>query len=109
MNRSPKSQRNVVEEFVDQVRKYLTLIDTIEGRAPREFLMECAVVLPNLYASGMQLPDVDLPDDDPLEGKAPAVECTMGSIMKVLAGHDVYREVFDPFSDEEAIKGTLSD
>jgi len=52
---------------------------------------------------------VDLPDDDPLEGKENTIEPPMGKIMSALGKYDVYSEVFDPVYDKEAITSTISD
>jgi hypothetical protein len=55
------------------------------------------------------LPDVELPEDNPLDEKTNNIESPMGKIMKLLGRYDIYSQVFDPVADTEAIKTTLSD
>ena len=99
----------MVEQFVELVREYLALIDGLPGLSAREFLLQCAILLPQLYSLSQQLPDIDLPEDEPLEAQEPAIEPPMANIMNLLGKHDVYSEVFDPLSQEDAIKSTRSD
>jgi hypothetical protein len=99
----------MVEQFVEVIRKYLALIDGLPGPTAREFLSECAILLPQIYAFSQQLPDVVLMDDDALVAEEHKIESPMGRIMNLLGKYDVYSEVFDPVFDEEAIKTTLSD
>jgi Domain of unknown function (DUF5063) len=103
------SQGAMVEQFVKLVRNYLALIDGLPSPMPREFLLECASLLPQIYSLSQQLPDVDLPEDDPLEETQDKLESPMGKIRHLLGKYDVYSEVFDPVVEEDAIKATLSD
>ena len=98
----------MVEQFVQLIRRYLALIDALSGLTPREFLIQCAILFPQIYSASHQLPDVELPEDDPLEGEATKRESPMGQIMTLLGKYDVYSEVFDPILEKEAIKTTLS-
>jgi hypothetical protein len=52
---------------------------------------------------------VDLPDDDPLEGKDYTTESPIPRIMNLLETYVVYLEVFDPVYDKEAMTSTISD
>ena len=99
----------MVEPFVELVRKYLALIDGLPGLTAHQFLAECAILLPQLYSSAQQLPDMELPDDDPLEGKEGSIEPPMGNIMNLLGKYDFYSEVFDPIVDQQGIRASLSD
>ena len=99
----------MVGQFVELVREYLALIDGLPGLTARDFLLRCAILLPQIYSLSQQLPEVDLPDDDPLEGKENTIEPPMGKIMSALGKYDVYSEVFDPVYDKEAITSTISD
>ncbi|HKV39916.1 MAG TPA: DUF5063 domain-containing protein [Blastocatellia bacterium] len=99
----------MVEQFVELVREYLALVDGLPGLSARDFLLRCAILLPQLYSLSHQLPDIVLPDSDPLEGKEAAITSPMANIMNLLGKYDLYSEVFDPVSEEEAIKATLSD
>ncbi len=97
----------MIEPFVALVRKYLALVDGLPGPTARDFLLECAILLPQIYSLGQQLPDVELPDKDPVEKKTGRLDCRMGEIMKLLGKYGPYSEVFDPVCDTEAITTTL--
>lgn len=99
----------MVEQFVKVVRKYLALVDGLPTPTTRDFLYQCALLLPQIYHLGQQLPDVELPEKDPPEEETEGVQQPMGRIMKVVGKYDLYAEVFDPVFDTEAIKATLSD
>jgi hypothetical protein len=99
----------MVERFVELVREYLALVDGLSGLSARDFLLRCAILLPQLYSLSHQLPDIVLPEGDPLEGKEDARNPPMANIMNLLGKYDLYSEVFDPVSEEGAIKATLSD
>lgn len=99
----------MVEQFVELVRRYIARIDGLPGPTAREFLLECAILLPQIYSLSHQLPDVDLPESDSLERGTIPIEPPMGKIMKLLGKYDLYSEVFDPLLDTDAIKATLSD
>ena len=90
-------------------REYLALVDGLSGLSARDFLLRCAILLPQLYSLSHQLPDIVLPEGDPLEGKEDARNPPMANIMNLLGKYDLYSEVFDPVSEEGAIKATLSD
>ena len=99
----------MIDQFVELVRKYLALIDGLPNLAPREFLLECAILLPQIYSLSHQLPDVELPDDDSTEENEEEVESPMGKITKLLGKYDLYSTVFDPITDADALKTTMSD
>ena len=97
----------VVDDFVHLVRQYLTLIDVLPGPNAKDFLSNCAIVLPQIYSLAHQLPDVELPDDDPLEGSI-GIESPIGRIIRALGKYDLYYEVFDPVTEKDAIPHSLS-
>jgi Domain of unknown function (DUF5063) len=99
----------MVEQFVELVRKYVALIEALPGQTAREFLLECAVLLPQIYSLGCQLPEVDLPEGDSVEPEPHTIGSPMGKIMGLLGKYDMYSEVFDPVFDHEALTATLSD
>lgn len=99
----------MIDQFVELVREYLALIDGLPGIAPREFLLDCAILLPQIYSLSHQLPDVELPDDDSSEEREEEVESPMGKISNLLGDYDLYSIVFDPITDADALKTTLSD
>ena len=106
----------MIDYFVDLTRKDLALIDGLPGMEAKEFLHNCAILLPQIYSLAQQLPEGELPEDSPseinfeeLQSTRDGIESPMGRIMDVLKGHDLYYEVFDPVNDRDALSSTLSD
>ena len=94
------------EQFVNLVQDYVTLIESIESLRPHEFLSKCADILPQLYTTGRNIPEIDLPDSDETEFD---VKNPMGDIGKLLGRYDWYALVFDPVFEENVVRTTLSD
>jgi len=97
-----------MEIFVALVRSYLRLVEGCDSSTPRDFLGACAVLLPQIYAEGIQLPDVELPEE-PFEFAARTFASPMTRIGKLLGKYDQYAEVFDPVVDREFLLTQLSD
>jgi Domain of unknown function (DUF5063) len=97
-----------MEAFVALVRAYLRLVDSCDAMTPRDFLAECAVLLPQIYAAGIQLPDVELPEED-FAFESRTFDSPMGRIGALLGKYDQYAEVFDPIFDREFLLTHLSD
>ncbi|HJQ23364.1 MAG TPA: DUF5063 domain-containing protein [Blastocatellia bacterium] len=99
----------MAERFVKVVRDYLTLVDGLPGLTAIEFLSQCAILVPQIYALSQQLPDIELTDDEVSEESEDEPEPPMGKIHTLLGKYDLYAEVFDPVFDEAALKTTISD
>jgi hypothetical protein len=97
-----------VEAFIKMVRDYLRLVDNCDTSTPREFLGACVVLLPQIYAAGIQLPDVELPEQE-FEFAQRTFESPMARIGALLGKYDEYAEVFDPVFDREFLVTHLSD
>lgn len=100
--------RTEVDRFVALVRAYVRLVERSASLTPAAFLRRCATLLPRLYASGQELPDVDLEEEDI---EAPAVASPEPALARLLGEHDLYRGTFDPcdLEDDEVVTGALSD
>ena len=119
----------MIEQFVKLVRDYIALIDGLPGLYAREFLSQCAILLPQIYAAAQQLPDIELPNeesgDEPDEegdqwhndltaavekrhSQRSTIVDPLGKLASLLGRFDLYREVFDPVFDTEALTSTLS-
>jgi hypothetical protein len=87
------------------VREYLGLIDRASDLPPYELLDRCAKLLPRIYVAGLELPDIE-PDD---AAGPPSVDSPIATLATRLGRYDHYWEVFDPYVDEPAVVGSLSD
>lgn len=95
----------VVDEFVALVREYVELVDRASAIPAYAFLRSCARVLPRIYATGLDLPDVEPGDED----VAVVVASPLADIKNLLGSFDYYSEVFDPYFDEKLVVASLSD
>jgi len=95
----------VIDEFVALVREYVELIDRAGSTAAHPFLQACARVLPRIYATGLDLPNVEPGDDD----AAPVIASPLTRVKSLLGRYDSYSEVFDPYVDEPPVVGSLAD
>jgi Domain of unknown function (DUF5063) len=99
----------MVERFVKVVRDYLALVDGLPGPTAIEFLSQCVILVPQIYALSQQLPDIELTEDEASEESEVEAEPPMGKIHSLLGKYDLYSAVFDPVFDEAALKTTISD
>ena len=94
-----------IETFLDLARQYCATIQDAASCQPYALLKRCAVLLPELYAAAMHLPEVE-PDKEDLPD--PEVPSPMGVLLKRVGSFDLYMEVFDPVYDKEATPASLS-
>ena len=101
-----------VREFLDIAERYCTTIETHGDYSELQFLQSLDTLLPLLYAKVHGLPDLDVPD----KKQAVSIKDTTNQYFETsyplrdkFGKHDVYREVYDPYSVEDAITATLSD
>jgi len=94
-----------MEHFVELVRKYLGLIEARGSLSADALLRQAASLLPQIYASGLDLPDLSPTS----EVASPHVDSPRRELADILGTRDVYSEVFDPRTKDEAIQTTLSD
>ncbi len=92
----------------------MELAEGVKQFSAHEFLSQCAIVLPQLYAAGHRLPDVEPGEEDPVEdesSKSKRLEqeaLIRDQLASLLGEYDLYSEVFDPVSQKEAVVGRLS-
>lgn len=96
-----------IQRFVSLVREYVTLIDGADTITPHEFLAKCSVLLTELYLLGPHLPDVN-PQNVEVSSKQ-ILKPLLGRLIEILGKYHWYHMVFDPISDEEAIRSSLAD
>lgn len=94
-----------LDDFVGLVRDYKALVDDPGGSTAHGFLRSCASVLPRIYAAGIALPDVE-PEDEDVDR---SVASPMRNLGALLGRYDSYLEIFDPYVDEEPVRGLISD
>ncbi len=95
----------VVDEFAVLVREYVAVVDGASSGTAYAFLRSCAGVLPRIYATGLDLPDVS-PTNDSAE---PVLESPLRRLGQLLGRYDTYSEVFDPYVDETPVVASLAD
>ena len=103
-----RARQSMIDQFLELVRRYLALADEVQQSRARAFLCECAILLPQIYAIGQQLPDVELPDSDQSDG-VENFQSPITTIHQKLGKYDLYWEVFDPVFDTKPVVGLLSD
>lgn len=94
-----------VGAFADLVREYQTLVDEAQPGRVREFLSQCSVLLPRIYAAAAELPDLGLEGEDhELEVASPCLK-----LSRILGDHDLYQLVFDPLRDQNSVTASMAD
>jgi hypothetical protein len=94
------------EGFVALVREYRAVIDGADGRSPHAWLLRWALLLPRIYAAGLALPDVE-PETEEVDTRT--VESPMRRLGAILGRYDSYAEIFDPYEEDEPVRGLISD
>lgn len=101
-----------ITEFAGVAREYCRWCEEPRGSDPRQLHRQVIRLLARLYAAALELPDVDLEDED--ETDAP--DLPNGASEKILRSFkdlpfQYYREIFDPVVDkkDDAVVGDLAD
>ena len=95
-----------IEAFVALIREYRAIIDGADDRAAYTLLRRCSTLLPRIYAAGLTLPDVE-PEQQSVD--AAAVESPMHRLGALFGRYDSYLEIFDPYHEDEPVRGLISD
>jgi hypothetical protein len=95
-----------IQAFVALVREYRAVVDGADDRAPHALLRRCAVLLPRIYAAGLELPDVE-PETESVDTRT--IESPMRRLGALLGQYDSYLEIFDPYEEGEQVRGLISD
>jgi hypothetical protein len=91
--------------------QFVTLIHHHEALPPDALLDRVRLILPRLYAAGLELPDLAI-DDDARDAVRPSTEHLRVALGRRIGhGRNFYAEVFDPYADppEPPVTGSLSD
>jgi len=91
-----------VIEFVERARAYCAFVESAGVFGSVERLRKAAVLLAELYAAGLQLPDVEPVDIDEKESKVEHPRLDLGEA-------ETYWEIFDPYELSEPVAGSLAD
>jgi hypothetical protein len=94
------------EKFIVVVKEYLALIDGAAGYTAHALLRQCAILLPEIYSLGLQLPDVE---PKHIGVHRTRLESPMKTLTDLLGDYNRYKEVYDPLCDVDLIEPTLSD
>jgi len=104
--REPRAEESAAD-FVSLVRRYVAVIDNADdSTAVVDLLSASATLLPQIYAAGQGLPDVE-PESGPSR-HWPQVERPEKKLESILANENLYFEIFDPFDKKSQVSTTLS-
>jgi hypothetical protein len=117
---TPDEIAQIADRFSAIAYQFCSVVDSASGLDRTELLGKLYPVLPALISAAITLPDVSRDDDDELEGSSSRVsdvrhltEQEWGELYKVLKERlgdwDLYRQVFDPTQDNNAVFGSLAD
>ncbi len=106
-------ERNAAR-FKDTAERFCHIVDSASGFGGVEILFRIYQILPTLIGEAVQLPDVELTDDqNPNRLETPGKQeqwKKLYDLLKVKLGDaDLYWQVFDPTKHSEPIHGTLAD
>jgi hypothetical protein len=103
-------------------RQYCSLVESTVTLDKTEFLLQLYRTIPDLIAEAIRLPEVDFDEDEGIEKEARIRQIRAKTQMKEeewgrlynslkerLGEQDLYWQVFDPRTDNEAIRGSLAD
>lgn len=92
-----------VERFVASARAYCDFIENPQSPGMVEHLGKAAVLLAELYAAGLSLPDVEPGDDEETAGAVAVPDARWSGPPEF----ESYWTVFDPYVLEEPVSGSL--
>jgi hypothetical protein len=99
-----------LDQFIVVVKEYVDLVEGSSQIPLHDFLRKCAKLLPQIYSLGLELPEIDLPEQEPNGTIIDEVLSPMPLLKDLIGKHDLYAEVFDPIIlDEDMVIGSLSD
>ena len=113
---------DAVDRFKVIAKKYCSIIDSRHAIEKTDFLLQIYRILPELISEAIRLPLVQLGDDQCEEKEASTRESRAeremkheewwelyNSLKEKFGNWDLYWQVFDPRTDNEAIHGSLAD
>jgi len=111
------NNREIVDRFSVVALQFCSVVDSAPGTDRTELLLEIYRILPSLIHEAVRLPEVELSErHDQFARKARPQEVReqqwaqlYNMLKEKLGDWDLYRQVFEPTKDQEAIFGTLAD
>jgi hypothetical protein len=97
---------STIENFLSLIREYVCLIESTDSFSAHQLLSKCAVLLPQIYSLGCQLPDIEPESDEIVTYE---VSSPKGVLSSKFGKYDMYWEVLDPLFKNEVGAGTLSE
>lgn len=101
----PNSNASRVERFRDIASEYCRLLESDESG--ERVLTSLHVLLPQLCQLAQLLPQGAA--GAPIELERPPPDAALERIQSLLGERTYYREVFDPYSSDDAVEGNLHD
>jgi Domain of unknown function (DUF5063) len=105
-----------VRRFVEAAGKFCSLVENYERLAPYELARRAAELLPALYAAGLALPEVAMPEarsekPDAFYDSVPIKHTAALSraLSDKMGAYDRYWQVPDPFEGEEPVAALLGE
>lgn len=109
-SRPASSADDAWQRFHDEAREYCSVVESVSDYPDADsFYATIAAPLANLYAAGLELPDVS-PTGDDVEVATLGHEAWMAvfrAINDVTGDGDPYRTVIDPHEDTDAVEAAL--
>ena len=97
----------ILEQFISLTREYISIIENVSSEInPHDFLSKCRMLLLQIYALGIQLPDTE-PENTEISKTGYSLPVL--SIGKLLGKYDMYNKVSDPIFDENIVTASISD
>jgi hypothetical protein len=93
--------------FADLTREYCDIVDRAGALGRNEFLELIEPLVARLYASAAELPPVVLEGED--FEIALEVTLTLKQLEALFADRDIFRVVFDPWSNDEPVHSSLAE
>jgi len=111
------NNREIVDRFSVVAQQFCSIVDSAPGLDRTELLLEIYRILPSLIHEAVGLPEVELSEKhDELAPKLRSLKVRQeqhtqlyNTLKERLGDWDLYRQVFEPTKDQEAIFGTLAD
>jgi len=103
----------VAARFAVTAKKFCSIVDSASDIERTEFVAQVYRILPKLIDVAIEMPDVERPDTrqqrSPLDVRHHEWERRYNALKEKFGDWNVYRQVFDPTKDSEAISGSLAD
>jgi len=104
---------DVADRFGAVAKRFCSVVDSASSMDRTEFIARIYRILPKLIDEAVSLPDVESSDSDhkksPINSRRQEWDRLYHSLKEKLGDWNLYRQVFDPTQDTEAIFGSLAD